>query len=276
MNKAPRYREGYFEGVGSVRLFYRNWQIAEPKAVVIRVHGFGSHSGRSTHIGQFLLENGSNFSSYDQRGHGKSEGIRGYVDTFQDLLDDLLHFVKLSRIPSCPSFLLGSSLGGLISLLFSIKNPKAIAGTIASAPFLKLGSQVTLSSEDIDALQKLAIANPTGFFKFSYANHGASQTEEDELMHDTMTFKLFSEILSAQKTVFDCARFMTVPCLILHGRADTLADPSGSVELLDTIANHDKKLILYQTTKHVLLGKNDEARLVLADVINWINDHITA
>jgi acylglycerol lipase len=274
VNNAPRYQEGYFEGVGKVRLFYRNWKIAEPKAVVIRVHGFGSHSGRSTHIGQFLLESGLNFSSYDQRGHGKSEGVRGYVNTFQELLDDLLRFVKVSRMPNGPTFLLGSSLGGLISLLFAIKNPKAIEGTIASAPFLKLGSQVTLSSEDIDELQKLATVYPTAFFKFGYTNHTTPQTEEDELMHDTMTFKLFSEILSAQKTVFDCARFITVPSLLLHGSADTIADPSASLELFDKITNLDKKLILYKTMKHVLLGNDDEARLVLADIINWINNHI--
>ncbi len=211
MNKATQYHEGYFEGVGNVRLFYRNWKIAEPKAVVIRVHGFGSHSGRSKHVGQFLLEAGLNFSSYDQRGHGKSEGIRGYVDTFQELLDDLHRFVELSKIERGPTFLLGSSLGGLISLLFSIKNPKAIEGTIASAPFLKLGPQVTLSSEDIDELQKLAILYPAAFFRFGYTNHVTSQTKEDELMHDTMSVKLFSEILKAQKTVFDCARFITVP-----------------------------------------------------------------
>jgi acylglycerol lipase len=274
LNKDAQYQEGYFEGVGKVNLFYRHWKITEPKAVVIRVHGFGSHSGRIKHVGQFLLEEGVNFSSYDQRGHGKSGGIRGYVDTFQELLDDLYRFVELSKIESSPTFLLGSSLGGLISLLFSIKNPNAIEGVIASAPFLKLGPAVTLSSEDIDEFQKLAVLYPAAFFKFDYTNQVTSQTEEDDLMHNTMSVKLFSEILRAQKIVLDCARFIVVPSLLLHGSADTIADPSGSVELFDKITNPDKKLILYKSIKHVLLGNGDEARLVLMDIINWINDHI--
>lgn len=269
-----QYREGYFKGVQKVRLFYRHWEIAEPTAVVVRVHGFGSHSGRSKHVVEFLLEKSLNFSSYDQRGHGKSEGMRGYVGAFQEFIDDLHRFVKLSRIEGTPTFLLGSSLGGLISLLYSIKNSKAIEGVIASAPFLKIGSDVTLSSQDIDEIQKIAIVYPTAFFNFGDREEVRSRKEEDELMHDTMTFKLFSEILWAQKTVFEFGRFMTVPSLLLHGNADTIADPAGSRELFDRIANADKKLIIYKSMKHVLLGNDRGAKLVLMDIVNWMNDHI--
>jgi alpha-beta hydrolase superfamily lysophospholipase len=274
LNKATQYQEGYFEGTGKVKLFYRNWETAEPNAVVVRIHGFGSHSGRSKHIGQFLVERGFNFSSYDQRGHGKSEGMRGFVDTFQELLDDLHVFVELSKVESRPTFLLGSSFGGLVSLLFSIKNPNAIAGIIASAPFLKLGSAIILSSEDIDELQKLAISYPAAFFRFGRTNQVKSQPEKDELMYDTMSFKLFSEILKAQKTVFDCAHLITVPSLLLQGSADTIADPSGSVELFDKIVSPDKKLIMYKSMKHVLLGNNNETKRVLLDIVNWMHNHI--
>jgi acylglycerol lipase len=274
LNKLIQYREGYFKGVRKVRLFYRHWKIAEPAAVVVRVHGFGSHGGRSKHVAEFLLEKGLNFSSYDQRGHGKSEGIRGYVDAFQEFLDDLHRFVKLSRIEGTPTFLLGSSLGGLISLLYSIKNSQAIEGVIASAPFLKIGSNVTLSGQDLDEIQKIAVVHPTAFFNFGDTEEVRSRKEEDELMHDTMTFKLFSEILWAQKKVFDSGRFITVPSLLLHGGADTIADPAGSRELFDRIANADKKLIIYKSMKHVLLGNDREARPVLMDVVNWMNDHI--
>jgi len=274
LNALIRYREGYFNGVRKVRLFYRHWELAEPKAVVIRVHGFGSHSGRSKHVVEFLLERDLNVSSYDQRGHGKSEGIRGYVDAFQEFLDDLHRFVKLSRIEGTPTFLLGSSMGGLISLLYSIKNPRIIEGVIASAPFLKIGSDVTLSAEDVDEILKVATNHPMTFFKFGNAQEIRSQKEEDELMHDTMTVKLFSEILSAQKTVFDFGRFITVPILLLHGSADTVADPAGSRVLFDRIMNSDKKLIIYKSMKHVLLGNNRESRPVLTNIVNWMNDHI--
>ena len=274
LNKLTRYREGYFNGIRKVRLFYRHWGLAEPKAVVVRVHGFGSHSGRSKHVVEFLLERDLNVSSYDQRGHGKSEGIRGYVDAFQEFLDDLHRFVKLSRIEGTPTFLLGSSMGGLTSLLYSIKNPKNIEGVIASAPFLKIGSDVTLSTKDVDERLKMATNHPMTFFRFGNAQEIRSQKEEDELMHDTMTVKLFSEILSAQKTVFDFGRFITGPSLLLHGNADTVADPSGSRELFDRITNSDKKLIIYKSIKHVLLENNRESRPVLTDIVNWMDDHI--
>ncbi|HYA61298.1 MAG TPA: alpha/beta hydrolase [Candidatus Acidoferrum sp.] len=274
MNRLIRYREGYFNGAREVRLFYRHWELAEPKAVVVRVHGFGSHSGRSKHVVEFLIERDLNVSSYDQRGHGKSEGIRGYVDSFQEFLDDLHRFVKLSRIAGTPTFLLGSSMGGLISLLYSIKNPRIIEGVVASAPFLKTGSDVTLSTEHVEEILKMATNHPMTFFKFGNAQDIRSQKEEDELMHDIMSVKLFSEILSAQKTVFDFARFITVPSLLLHGSADTVADPAGSRELFDRITNSDKKLIIYKSVKHVLLGNNRESGPVLTDIVNWMNDHI--
>ena len=57
--------------------------------------------------------------SLDHRGHGKSEGMRGYVNRFADYLDDLnlLWESQLAKSKT-PVFVFGHSVGGLIATLF--------------------------------------------------------------------------------------------------------------------------------------------------------------
>ena len=41
-----RKSEGYLEGVGGIRLFYRLWEMPRARAAIAVVHGLGDHSGR--------------------------------------------------------------------------------------------------------------------------------------------------------------------------------------------------------------------------------------
>lgn len=54
---------------------------------------------------------------YDMRGHGKSEGLRGYVENTEFLLSDLDEFTKLVDSlyeKTIPRFFIGHSLGILL------------------------------------------------------------------------------------------------------------------------------------------------------------------
>ena len=81
--------ESMFLGSRDIKIFYSVDKVESPKAAVVFVHGICEHLGRYEHIKNKFLDNGYNVYRYDARGHGRSEGKRGYLEDFTDYLEDL-------------------------------------------------------------------------------------------------------------------------------------------------------------------------------------------
>src|SRR5258705_13765516 len=60
-----------------------------PRGVAVMVHGYAEHIGRYREVAHVLAADGWGVLGFDQRGHGRSTGRRGYVEHFTDYLDDL-------------------------------------------------------------------------------------------------------------------------------------------------------------------------------------------
>ena len=56
--------------------------------VVVIVHGYAEHSGRYQHVGEALVARGYAVETLDLRGHGRSEGNRSIVRSFDQFLDN--------------------------------------------------------------------------------------------------------------------------------------------------------------------------------------------
>ena len=68
---------------------------------------------------------------------------------------------------------------------------------------------------------------------------------------------------------------VSLPLLILHGKADIVTDPSVSKALYEKASSSDKKLKLYKDAYHALLeGEPDETILqVFNDIVSWLDEH---
>ena len=60
---------------------------AAPRARVVLMHGHGEHAMRHADGMSLLAEAGFVVTGWDQRGHGRSAGRRGWVDSYDQLLD---------------------------------------------------------------------------------------------------------------------------------------------------------------------------------------------
>src|SRR5262249_6233066 len=135
-----RHEEGFFSARDDLRLYWESDVPDEPRAHIALVHGYADHSGRYRDVSAALAKEGFAVHAFDYRGHGQSGGRRGHVDHFDQYLDDLeLHWKRVrSAAGSSPTFLLGHSHGGLMSILFQRRNPEGQSGLILSAPYLEL------------------------------------------------------------------------------------------------------------------------------------------
>ena len=78
-----KHIQGSIKGCNDYDLRYQCWlPLDDPRAVLLLVHGLAEHCGRYTNLVNYFVPKGYAVYSYDQRGHGKSQGIPGYVEQF--------------------------------------------------------------------------------------------------------------------------------------------------------------------------------------------------
>ena len=113
-----QHSDGRFKGHYGLDLYYRFWiPRGRPKAILLVVHGFAEHCGRYGNLVDYFLARGYGIYTFDLRGHGRSDGVRGYTDRLSDIVTDVEIFRELvrSRHHDVPLFLLGHSAGGTIA-----------------------------------------------------------------------------------------------------------------------------------------------------------------
>ena len=84
------HETGHLSTQDNLTLFQQWWLPSDnPKAVLMIIHGIAEHSGRYAHVGNFFAAQNIAVTSFDLRGHGKSEGKKAYVSSFDLYLDDV-------------------------------------------------------------------------------------------------------------------------------------------------------------------------------------------
>jgi alpha-beta hydrolase superfamily lysophospholipase len=269
-------QEGTLTGIGGVQRYYRGWlPDGEPKATVVICHGINEHGGRYAHIAEFLAGRGYAVWAADHRGHGRSEGIPGYVRRFDMYVEDMRTFVAHVEPPG-KVFIYGHSMGALITLGFATRFQDMIDGFIITGVALSPGGAIpgwaVAAAKLMSALApKLSIqALPGGTLSHDPAVE--AQVEQDPLIHHgKISARLGAEILRASDEARANLGKITVPVLIMHGTADSLVDPSGSQEVYDAIGSADKTLKWWEGMYHEVHNEPAVQGEVLATAADWLD-----
>ena len=127
--------------VHSTKFYGQSFEPAICKGVVVLVHGMGEYSRRYERtVVPFLLKSSIAVISYDQFGHGHSQGKKGHHPGYDYLLDSIEHLISKASVlfPSKPVFLYGHSMGGNVVINFTLRRKHQLKGVIATSPFLRL------------------------------------------------------------------------------------------------------------------------------------------
>ncbi|CAN1227308.1 Caffeoylshikimate esterase [Linum perenne] len=238
-----KVKEGYEVNSRGLEIFTKSWLPETPKALVCFCHGYGDTcSFFFEGIARKLALAGYGVFAMDYPGFGLSEGLHGYIPSFDSLVDDVIeHYDKVRGDPEfqkLPSFLFGQSMGGAVVLKVHLKQPNAWSGAILVAPMCK------------------AVYNVIAY-------------------KHKPRLKTALEMLKTTQEIEQRLEDVSLPLLILHGEADIVTDPSVSKELKEKAKSSDKTLKLYKDAYHSLLeGEPDETIVqVLNDIISWLDQH---
>lgn len=273
--------EGSFEGVGGLNIFTRSWHPeGTPRAIVVIVPGFNSHSGHYLWVAEQFAAHGLAVYALDLRGRGKSDGERFYVEKFQDYVDDVATFITIAKAqdPELPLFLLGHSAGGVVACLYTLEHQTELAGLICES----FAHELPAPDFALAVLKGLSHVAPHAHVlklnneDFSRDPAVVATLNSDPLIaHETQSTRTIAELVRADERLKKEFPLIALPVLILHGTDDKAAKSSGSQHFYDNVGSTDKTLKLYEGHYHDLLNDIDK-QVVLADIQCWIDTHIPA
>ena len=250
------------------------------RAAVILVHGMGEHSGRYVEfVIPKLLENNISVITYDQFGHGKTEGKKGHNPGFDIVLNAVTQIVGKAKsvFGEIPFFLYGHSMGGNVVINYILRKKHNFKGAIATSPLLrlafkppswkltagkfmqKIAPSITLPSElDPNAISRI----PEEVEKY----------KNDPLVHDKISPNYSLVFFDSGEWAIQNASQLKTPMLVLHGTEDQLTDHKASEEFT-SCSNNMAKLELFEGGYHEL--HNDvEKEKFMNIIINWILENI--
>lgn len=228
---------GSIESADGTKLAYRAWPKPGKVALAV-VHGLGEHAGRYERFADGMARHGMGTYALDLRGHGKSPGQRGHVDSWSQWTDDVSAFVShIESIAGADVVPVGHSFGGvaLLSTVLAGKLPKT-RRFVVSSPALKLklavaGWKLTFGPIASKIVPRLALANEIDPKTVSRIPEVVEAYKNDPLVHNKISTRMGAEWQDATRDILSRAGQIKVPFLILAGTDDALIDPAGSREL---------------------------------------------
>ncbi|MEW6515751.1 MAG: lysophospholipase [candidate division FCPU426 bacterium] len=256
-------------------ILYRCWESAQPRAVLLLVHGLGAHAGRWQYLADYFQPRQTTIYAPDLKGFGATPGPRGHIDSFRQYDRDLALLLRRikSRHPSLPVFLYGESMGGVIAVNFAAGQPQGLAGLILSSPVFVS----TLSFPLADYLKVFSslVFNPRRTISLPFntamctSDPAVRQTmDADPLELRVASAKLLVNILLEQTRVLRSARQLQLPTLFLTAGQDQFGDNRAVRKVFERMPLRDKTFLAYPDMLHVLHAERERER-VFKDVETW-------
>jgi alpha-beta hydrolase superfamily lysophospholipase len=276
-----QHQEGTFQGVRDLTLYYQCWLPQQEKASLILLHGLGGHSGHFEKVARNLVERGYGIYGFDLRGHGRSPGQRGFIQSWAEFRGDLRRFIHRvqEQKREIPCFLGGQSLGGLIALDYAFRCPAGLHGLIISG--IPMG-RVSVPAVKMTIGRVLSRVYPQ--FSLSTGLDGDACTRDpsvaefylnDPLCHDQGTARLATEYLKTVRWLQKHPGELHLPLLLLHGDADRIAPVADSEMLFEKITSPSKHKRIYVGGYHSVYDGINYAEVV-SDLGNWMEQHLHA
>lgn len=272
--------EGFFSGFQDTRLYYQVWAPANSKGTLIVTHGQAEHSDCYHRLVEALAPLSWTVFVWDLRGHGRSDGQRGFVKNFSEYVQDYAAFLRHVRKEYKVSdlYLLGHSMGGLIQtmavLAGSVGSVKAQAlsspmyGVAVEVPFVKDVAALILSK----VMPQITLGNQIQFTELTRDPNVIAEFEKDELRHDRISSSAYLGAITAIETARSSVHQIRIPTLIQIPENDPVVGSTAPRSFFQKWGSKEKFLKEYPDRKHEIfndLGREE----VFKDLIDYFKKY---
>jgi lysophospholipase len=273
-----------------------NGQLENPKGLVLIFHGFKAHGLYPTvrYAAELLAASNYVVLAPDLPGHGKSGGLSGYIPSASALLQVGVEIAQHARRAHSGAsknsfFLLGSSMGGTISLAVAQKLATTTAeeeeveikvtGVVLLAPMLMLsvGTPARYLLSGIAQLPFLGTMQliPSNSTDSELQYRDAEKRKECD--EDPHTIGGNLRVASASSCVEMAAmaqeQFATieVPFLVMIADEDAVVKNQGSLDLMEKSPSKDKTMKQYPALHGLLCEPKPLVDQIQKDMLEWLD-----
>jgi len=268
-------------------LFSRAWEPADKSktwATLMIVHGTVDHSGVYAELGERLAAQGVAVFAADMRGWGRSDGEPLYFNSIETFSQDVLRDYARIHADGSPyagvqsRFLLGKSLGGLITAWVASSHPSLWTGLIglsgayqlsaAQRPRIVLATLLRTAAAFAPKLACKRLFDP----KLIVSDAAALRAWEcDPLVsRGKVTLGYLVEILRASRELPGQLRGLSIPTLMLWGTGDEVVTEEGHRMMVEASGMEASQFIMYPAGFHNLLAEPFLRDGVISDIAAWL------
>jgi len=283
------HSSGHFSTDDGLALFWQSWQpVSPPRSVILLVHGLAEHSGRYPHVGTSLAKAGHTVYACDLRGHGWSPDGRKpgrvHIESFSEYLADVsgLYALANSRHPGMPVFLLGHSMGGLISMTYALDHAPLLAGAIISSPAIAPNPAAPIPKALlvlVGILSRLApglrFASKLDTSMLSHDPAVVAAYDQDPLVSHSVSARWFSEASTAMQSLQTRPSELQIPMLLMQSGEDVLVDPEATRRWAEAAPADQLEFIHWPGFYHEMFNETGKAE-VLSRVHQWLDQRLLA
>ncbi len=267
--------ESFFHGHDGTKLFLQKWNTSSPKGTVLITHGQAEHSECYNRLINGLDGQNWNFIGWDMRGHGKSDGLRGYARDLDDYVLDFKVFVehclKMPEVEGKPVVLLAHSMGGLVqTCALAEKSFTGVTAQILSSPLFGVAVAVPEWKDKGAGLinsifPKLTLGNEIKNTDLSRDIEIIREFEMDTYRHGRISPGVYLGFKREFPKILSYADKITLPTLLHISDKDPVVSSPAAIQFFDAIASKNKLLKIAEGGKHELY--NDTVREEIYQVV---------
>ncbi|WP_413289694.1 bifunctional alpha/beta hydrolase/class I SAM-dependent methyltransferase [Bdellovibrio sp. HCB337] len=279
--------ESYFRSFDSKELFFRTWQpndINSKKAVIV-IHRGHEHSGRLQEIVDGLNLSDTWMFAYDGRGHGKTEGPRGYAPDFSYLVKDLDTFAKFVSqkhgIPMENITVVANSVGAVVASTWVHDYAPRIRAMVLAAPAFRVKLYVPFALPGLRLLN--LVKNPafiSSYVKSRMLTHDpveARRYNEDPLITRDISVNILIGLFDASTRVLAGAGTITTPTMVLSAGKDFVVEVGVQKKFFDALGTSNKYMKIFKNFYHGVFyekGREEGFKLAGAFIQNAMNSPV--
>jgi len=276
------HSRGNITTADQLELAWQSWAPENPRGVIVIIHGLAEHGGRYQETAEKLTAADWAVVSGDLRAHGLSanppKAGRVHVNRFEDYfldVDALIGKAK-EKHPGLPVYLLGHSMGGLISIRYSLEKPEGLAGVIISSPGLAthpefkppaaLRMMVGILSR---IAPRLRVASDLDTDAISRDPDVVKAYTDDPLVSSKVSTRWYAEAMKAMVKAQEAAPTLSIPMLLMQSGADRLVDPDAPRRWSEAAPDGLVELVVWEGLYHEMLNEPEKDQ-VRAKLLDWL------
>ncbi len=258
------------------KLFTQSALVPKPDRVVVLVHGFAEHIGRYAELIERLNRANMSVLGLDLRGHGRSHGKRGYIDSLEQYGEDLDAAVKHARQKTGVNqiTLVAHSMGGLVASCYAAHNPQNLAGMVLSSPLIAIAVKVPYWKAQVgrvmsSVLPWFSLPNTLDAKVLTHDLAKVRAYEQDPLIFHHVTARWFEQVTGFREQALQLASQIQTPLLLQLSAEDYVVDFEASKQWFERLTGVDCTLKIYEGFYHEIYNEVRREEPI-RDMLQWL------